>query len=279
MLTSVSNAGPSSLAKAEESTKETIPGYITNNLIDSNNTIDESYDNEGSSKGTLIDDKFGQVEDTAFDVTEVSTVLLDILNENSNESFGTTIIGTSPYQLTDSYMQNTFYSYYINDFVRTSTFPNNHVKVAKTFATFKLQYNYFINDWTSEEQPIEFIINNNYPELISFCKDYLDKSVEIPLIRINGQTICNLNYNAENKSASISGINERVYPGIDSEGNLSGKLYCEIPFTEFIETLEITGNYHRDFDLKREKVFIRRCITNKTLNGGQVVTSVKTSTS
>ena len=244
LLTSVSNAGPGSLAKAEESTKETIPGYITNSLIDSNNTVDESYDNEGSSKGTLIDDKFGQVEDTAFDVTEVSTVLLDVLNENSNESFGTTIIGTSPYQVTDSYMQNTFYSYYINDFVRTSTFPNNHVKVAKTFATFKLQCNYFINDWTSEEQPIEFIINNNYPELISFCKDYLDKSVEIPLIRINGQTICNLNYNAENKSASISGINARVYPGIDSEGNLSGKLYCEIPFTEFIETLEITGNYH-----------------------------------
>lgn len=243
LLTSVSNAGPGSLAKAEESTtKETIPGYITNNLIDSNNTVDETYDNEGS-KGTLIEDKFAQVDATAFDVTEVSTALLDVLNANSNESFGTTIIGTSPYQLTDSYMQNTFYSYYINDFVRTSTFPNNHVKGAKTFATFKLQCNYFISDWSSEEQPIEFIIDNNYVSLGKFCELYLDKSVDIPLIRINGQTICNLNYNAEDKSASISGVNARVYPGINSEGYPSGKLFCEIPFMEFIETIEITGTY------------------------------------
>lgn len=242
LLTSISTAGPGSLAKAEESTKETIPGYITNSLIDSNNTVDESYDNEGSSKGTLIDDKFAQVDATAFDVTEVSTALLDVLNENSNESFGTTIVGTSPYQLTDSYMQNTFYSYYVQDVVKSSGLPNKHLKVAKTFATFKLQCNYFITDWNEDEQPIEFIVDNNYIELISFCKRYLEKSVEIPLIRINGQTICNLNYNHEDKSVSISGVKARVYPGI-YESNLSGKLYCEIPFTELIETIEITGTY------------------------------------
>ena len=242
LLTSVSTAGPGSLAKAEESTKETIPGYITKNLIDDNNTVDETYDNEGSSKGTLIDDKFAQVDSTAFDVTEVSTALLDVLNENSNESFGTTIVGTSPYQLTDSYMQNTFYSYYVQDVVKSSGLPNKHLKVAKTFATFKLQCNYFITDWNEDEQPIEFIVDNNYIELISFCKRYLEKSVEIPLIRINGQTICNLNYNHEDKSVSISGVKARVYPGI-YESNLSGKLYCEIPFTELIETIEITGTY------------------------------------
>ncbi|MCI6357723.1 MAG: hypothetical protein MR766_03695 [Erysipelotrichaceae bacterium] len=248
LLTSVSTAGPGSLAKAEESTpKETIPGYITNNLIDSNNTVDETYDNEGSSKGTLIEDKFAQVDATAFDVTEVSTALLGVLNENSNESFGTTITGTgsgmSPYQRTDTYMQNTFYNYFIQDVVKSSGFPNKHLKVAKTFATFKLQCNYFISDWSSEEQPIEFIIDNNYVSLAKFCELYLDKSVEIPLIRINGQTICNLNYDAENKSSSIAGVNARVYPGINSEGYPSGKLFCEIPFMEFIETIEITGTY------------------------------------
>ena len=248
LLTSVSTAGPGSLAKAEESTtKETIPGYITNNLIDSNNTVDESYDNQGTSKGTLIDDKFAQVDATAFDVTEVSTALLGVLNENSNESFGTTITGTgsglSPYQRTDTYMQNTFYNYFIQDVVKSSGFPNKHLKVAKTFATFKLQCNYFISDWSSEEQPIEFIIDNNYVSLAKFCELYLDKSVEIPLIRINGQTICNLNYDAENKSSSIAGVNARVYPGINSEGYPSGKLFCEIPFMEFIETIEITGTY------------------------------------
>lgn len=247
LLTSVSTAGPGSLAKAEESTKETIPGYITKNLIDDNATVDESYDNEGSSKGTLIDDKFAQVDATAFDVTEVSTALLGVLNENSNESFGTTITGTgsglSPYQRTDTYMQNTFYNYFIQDVVKSSGFPNKHLKVAKTFATFKLQCNYFISDWSSEEQPIEFIIDNNYVSLAKFCELYLDKSVEIPLIRINGQTICNLNYDAENKSSSIAGVNARVYPGINSEGYPSGKLFCEIPFMEFIETIEITGTY------------------------------------
>lgn len=248
ILTSMSSTAGSLVAKAEESTtKETISGYITNKLIDSNNTVDESYDNEGSSKGTLIDDKFTQVDATAFDVTEVSTALLDVLNENSNESFGTTITdtgsGMSPYQRTDTYMQNTFYSYYVADVVNSSGFPNKHLKVAETFATFKLQCNYFISDWSSEEQPIEFIVDNNYVSLVKFCELYLDKSVEIPLIRINGQTICNLNYDAENKSSSITGVNARVYPGV-YESNLSGKLFCEIPFIEFIETIEITGAYN-----------------------------------
>lgn len=242
LLTSMSTAGPGSLAKAEESTKETIPGYITNNLIDSNNTVDETYDNEGSSKGTLIDDKFFQTEATAFEVTEVSTALLDVLNDNANESFGAAMTWNAGLR-TLSYMQNTYYSYYVDDILRSTAYPDKpHDKTPRTFATFKLQCNYFINDWSNDEQPLEFIIDNNYTMIAFFCQLYIDENVEIPLIRINGQTICNLNYDAETKSSSISGVNARVYPGIH-DGDLTGKLFCEIPFTNFIETIEITGAY------------------------------------
>lgn len=251
LLTSVSNAGPGSLAKAEESTKETIPGYITNNLIDSNNTVDETYDNEGS-KGTLIDDMFFQTESTAFEVTEVSTALLDVLNANTNESFGTAMAWNSGLR-TLSYMQNTYYSYYVDDILRSTAYPDKpHDKTPRTFATFKLQCNYFINDWSNDEQPLEFIVDNNYTMLAFFCKLYIDENVEIPLIKVNGQTICNFNYNAENKSSSISGVNARVYHGINSEGNPSGKLFCEIPFTEFIETIEITGAYDISADVNED---------------------------
>lgn len=248
ILTSMSSTAGSlaAKAKAEETTKETIPGYITKNLIDDNNLVDESYDNEGSSKGTLIDDQFYKVDSTAFEVTEVSTAILDVLKNNANEVFGTIEKG-DPYGDIDycyTYAKNDFYSYIVKDEIKNKSATPHHRK-AYTFATLKLQCNYFITDWSSEEQPLEFVIKNCYDDLIYHCKKYLNCDATIPLIRVNGQTICNLNYDYENKSSSISGVNSRVYLGVngDSDNEFTGRLFCEIPFTEFIETIEITGCY------------------------------------
>ena len=66
---------------------------------------------------------------------------------------------------------------------------------------------------------------------------------------------------------------------IAKENDTMFKLIFLLLFDYGLRIGELRGLKHRDFDLKREKVFIKRCITNKTLNGGQVVTSVKTSTS
>lgn len=66
---------------------------------------------------------------------------------------------------------------------------------------------------------------------------------------------------------------------ISAEQDSMYKLIFLLLFDYGLRMGELRGLKHRDFDFKNDKVYIKRCITNKTLQGGQIVTSVKTSTS
>lgn len=66
---------------------------------------------------------------------------------------------------------------------------------------------------------------------------------------------------------------------ISAEQDSKYKLIFLLLFDYGLRMGELRGLKHRDFNLRGDKVFIKRCITNKALQGGQIVTSVKTSNS
>lgn len=66
---------------------------------------------------------------------------------------------------------------------------------------------------------------------------------------------------------------------ISAEETPMYKLIFLLLFDYGLRIGELRGLKHRDFDIRHDKVYIKRCVSNKTINGGQTITSVKTTSS
>ena len=238
MLTTLAILPSNKTIIANADTKNVENGYISTNLVNSNgyvNVVDKKEDIEANFVNRLGD----------FQVVDWNTLWMRELFAKNTPKDETTKF--CKYNDTDEFNKFSIGNKKV-DFIAEIEAGRYYSLVYE-----KISVNTLFDDWDKEkEQPLELVYNLVHSDLndhdtylfYSLFDDYEIQDFSIPLLKIDGESIVELV--KENDSISIKRCNSRVYPGL-YEGNYpeqyftnyNGDFFVEIPFKNYIQTIEM----------------------------------------
>lgn len=237
MLTTLAILPSNKTIKANADTKNVEKGYISTNLVNSNgyvNVVDKKEDIEANFVNRLGD----------FQVVDWNTLWMRELFANNTPKDETTSF--CKYNDTDEFNKFSIGNKKV-DFIAENEAGRYYSLVYE-----KISVNTLFDDWDKEnEQPLELAYNFTYSisddDMYLFktlFDDYEIQDFSIPLLKIDGESIVELV--KENDSISFKRCNSRVYLGLHdsdfSDENFcdySGDFFVEIPFKNYIQTIEM----------------------------------------
>lgn len=228
-------------ANADTSNEKIVEkGYISNNFVNENGYVDMTT-NDNVEK---ITDYYTVNRAGDFTTVDWNTDIMDLIFANKTATNSEVFHKSSD---EDNLLK-------VNG--QTTSWWETPRGMYYTLFSQKVAVNMLFEDWdTSKEQPLEFVFalddnlnyspNGNLVDMLHFLGNYTDNDFSLPVLKIDGQTIIELNKTGD--SFTFNHYNSRVYLGYgpvrteDPNGYIMGNngvFFVEIPFRNYIQTIE-----------------------------------------